>query len=277
MSGSEIDSAGGSVVASWKTLSKRIRNRRLRSGLSQKEVAEKLQVTAPTVSNWERGQTKPNNEQLLELRKVIGTIHIPSELKSAGDKKANRVEDEDSDVDASESASSTPLGVWLNRERVRNGFTVAQLSDKASVSEPTIYGIESGSIRNPREKTVKKLTKALKVAVPADVAEDTQDDASIEGLGELVDFNPSAEDEIPTDGGVYVFYDVSDRPVYVGQASNIRSRIKQHKDKFWFRPPIVNNAAYVAIPDKGTRSRIERILIKFLKSNAVLNVRLVDR
>ena len=43
------------------------------------------------------------------------------------------------------------------------------------------------------------------------------------------------------------------------------------------RPPIVQNAAYVGISNKALREQVEKVLIKFLKSNAVLNKQNVDR
>ncbi len=76
---------------------------------------------------------------------------------------------------------------------------------------------------------------------------------------------------------VYVFYDVSDRPVYIGESQNIGTRVGTHEDKFWFKFPIVSNAAYVEIKDKDLRHQVEQVLIKFLKSNAVINKQSVDR
>jgi hypothetical protein len=75
-----------------------------------------------------------------------------------------------------------------------------------------------------------------------------------------------------------VFYDVSDRPIYVGESGNIRSRIKNdHTEKFWYRTPIVDKASYVRVDDQTLRRQLESTLIKFLKSNAVVNQRGVDR
>ena len=39
--------------------------------LSQESLAEKLNVSRQTISNWEQGQTSPNPEQLLLLSKVL--------------------------------------------------------------------------------------------------------------------------------------------------------------------------------------------------------------
>jgi hypothetical protein len=51
----------------------------------------------------------------------------------------------------------------------------------------------------------------------------------------------------------------------------IRTRVKDHADKFWFKLPIVQTAAYVEIRDPQLRDQVETLLIKFLKKNAIIN------
>jgi excinuclease UvrABC nuclease subunit len=100
-------------------------------------------------------------------------------------------------------------------------------------------------------------------------------------LGQLTDFNPHDKADIPEEPGVYVLYDISERPVYVGQAGNIRERIANphtgHIDKFWYRSPIVETAAYLRVPDERLRRQLEQTLIKFLRRNAVINKKGVER
>jgi len=93
----------------------------------------------------------------------------------------------------------------------------------------------------------------------------------------LTDFDPHDDDDLPEVAGIYVFYDVSDRPVYVGKAQNIAKRVGDHSEKFWFKYPIVSHAAYIEIVDKELRHQVEQILIGFLKSNAVINKQSVTR
>ncbi|MDQ2764445.1 MAG: GIY-YIG nuclease family protein [Pseudomonadota bacterium] len=96
-------------------------------------------------------------------------------------------------------------------------------------------------------------------------------------MGEWFNFDPQSYADWPNAAGIYVLYDISDRPIYVGQGQQISVRLRDHRDKFWFRRPIVQNAAYLGIDNKQLREQIEKILIKFLKSNAVLNQQNVDR
>ena len=50
-------------------LGNNIQNLRKRKGLSQEKLAEKINVTRQTISNWELGETAPNPEQLILLSK----------------------------------------------------------------------------------------------------------------------------------------------------------------------------------------------------------------
>lgn len=53
-------------------LSEKIRDLRRRSGLSQEELAEKLDVSRQAVSKWETGAAVPNPEKLVELSDCFG-------------------------------------------------------------------------------------------------------------------------------------------------------------------------------------------------------------
>ena len=224
-------------------------------------VADKLGTTQATVSNWEKDKSRPNEDQLKALEKILGLV-----------RPGRRKKDDAVAIDGSRAFAK-----WLERVREKSGMSVSELALVSGVSVPAIYNIESGRSPNPRENTRKKLELALKQDTPDEVVEVAEEAGEIEGLGRLTDFDPYDESDRPTTGGVYVFYDVSERPVYVGQAANIAKRVKDHAVKFWFKEPIVISAAYVQIKDKMLRHQVEQILIKFLKSNAVLNRQSVDR
>jgi len=76
-----------------------------------------------------------------------------------------------------------------------------------------------------------------------------------------------------------VFYDITDRPVYVGRATerDIAQRVPEHYEKFWFRPPVVDRGAYIQIDEADLCKKVEQVLIRFLKSNALFNKQGVDR
>lgn len=53
-------------------LSKNVYNLRKEKGLSQEKLAEQINVSRQTISNWELGETMPNPEQLKLLSKALG-------------------------------------------------------------------------------------------------------------------------------------------------------------------------------------------------------------
>ncbi|MGJ0394346.1 MAG: helix-turn-helix domain-containing protein [Methylocystis sp.] len=237
----------------------RVRKARLAAGLSQTELAEKVGVTQPAVWNWEAGNTEPREPQRKALEKVLGL--------GRSDPIGN----------GSTISPANAFGVWLVRSRVEADMSVPELSAASGVSTVGIYNIESGKSLNPRSETRKKLADALNTKIPDDVERVSEEEQEIEGLGALSDFDPYDPQDRPTDAGVYVFYDISDRPVYIGKAQNIKKRIEDHQEKFWFKQPIVHHAAFIRISNEKLRHQIEQTLIRFLKSNAVINKQSVDR
>jgi transcriptional regulator with XRE-family HTH domain len=168
-------------------------------------------------------------------------------------------------------------GDWVASERAKKSLTRAQLAERAGVSVPAVYNIETGRT-SPQAATRKKLEAALNQKPPSDLVKAVQREAEIEGVGRFEGFDPHDEAEWPSEPGVYVFYDISDRPIYVGESGDVKKRIKSdHQERFWYKRPIVESASYVRVADQKLRRQLEDTLIKFLKSNAVINRRQVDR
>lgn len=175
---------------------------------------------------------------------------------------------------------ATPFGEWLLRVRSESGFSRQELSDNSRVSVMQIWNIETGKTANPRQGTRDRLSEALGSGPPEPTVGAAQPEADIPEVGVLTDFDPHDRNDLPGEPGIYVFYDVSDRPIYVGQSADIGRRIRSqdgHVDKFWFRSPIVETAAYVRIDSETLRMQVEQTMIRFLKSNAVVNKRHVAR
>lgn len=62
-----------------------------------------------------------------------------------------------------------------------------------------------------------------------------------------------------------------------GEDSNVRTRINDHEEKFWFKRPIIESASWIRIEDATLRKQIEALLIKFPKSNAIISKQHVER
>lgn len=232
---------------------KNLKEARISAGLSQAELAEKIGVFAPYISNWETGKKEPSESQLESRRKVL---------------------------DLGEDGASTdvsPVAAWLTKARSERGWSVPELAHKAGLTPPAVYRIESAGTRNLRGETRKKLETALGSRIPDETVNEVEAEANVQGLGPLEDFDPHDDDERPIEPGIYVFYDISERPIYVGEGKNVRRRIKNHEEKFWFRRPIVESASWIKIQNDILRSQIETLIIKFLKSNAVINKHNVER
>ncbi len=241
----------------------RLRRARIRNAMIQAELGEKVGVTGAAVSHWETGRVVPTKAQKDKLKNILGGW--------AEEKQQEGKNNADSDIGPS------PFAAWLTKTRLEKKLSVAEVADAAGLSAAALYNIEAGRITNPRSETVRKLELALGTKLEEEVKKEIRDEATIEGFGELLDFDPHENNDLPSVAGIYVLYDISERPVYVGQASDIKRRIREHRDKFWFKSPIVHTAAYVKVEEKDLRERVETLLIRFLKSNAVINQRNVDR
>jgi transcriptional regulator with XRE-family HTH domain len=238
-----------------------LRRERVRVGWSQDDLASRLGVSQPTVSTWENGTSEPRSQNLAALSRLLDIQGVrPAE-----------------DASQAEAPTTSPLGEWLIRVRTRRNMTRRELSEQSGVSEPQIWNIETGKTLNPQAQTRERLTTVLGETPSEETIQVTEDEAAIPDLGALTDFDPHDAANLPDESGVYVFYDISERPVYVGQSDNIKRRVSDHDQAFWFKWPIVDTAAYVRITDPALRLQIETIMIRFLKSNAVINQKNVRR
>lgn len=247
-------------MARPKSIAVWIRRNRQANGWTQVALARKLgYANSSSVNLWESGSKSPSDVAMAAMEKLFGAF----------EGKVSR-EAEATDVEVAE------FVLWLRNERNRQELTLAQLSELSGVNISTLSQIENGKITSPQRKTREKLISVLgDQAEPAPTAPEPE--KPVQGIGEFQEFNPYVDEERPTTSGIYVFYDVSERPVYVGEGGNIRKRIKDHEDKFWFKRPIVETGAYIEVTDEKLRVRIEKMLIRFLKSNAVINKQHVER
>ncbi len=240
----------------------RLRQARMALGLTQQELAESVKVAQPDISSWEKGRGAPIIRQFVQLEAVLGPLAEATGPRDDG---------------AAQEWSVGAFGAWLKRAREKSSLSVPALAKKAEVTPAAIYNLESGRSTNPQVSIRKRLEAALGKDTPDDVIDEAKREQAVEGLGSLIDFDPYSQDDLPVYGGVYVLYDISDRPIYVGQGQVIKKRILAHSKKPWFLPGIVHTAAYIQIEEVKLRRQVEEILIRFLKSNAIMNKQHVER
>ena len=169
------------------------------------------------------------------------------------------------------------FGDWLRSEMDKQNISIQELSDRTKISYPGIWNIVKGNTRYPRETTRNKISAALNQPVPEELEKKLQSEATVSGFV-WTDFSPYDLQTIPTAGGVYVFYDITGRPVYVGKSrTNVRNRVNDHQTRFWFKHPLVDRGSFLAISDPAMCDTIEMVLIKFMGTHALLNVKGVVR
>jgi transcriptional regulator with XRE-family HTH domain len=169
---------------------------------------------------------------------------------------------------------TSAFGDWLYNERQARQWTREELAEKAEITGQAIYQIETGRVRNPWKQTRERLVRALGVteSSPAEVLNELEQEEEIAGGGQLNDFSPWDDKTIPEAPCVYVYYDRTDRPIYIGQTSSLRRRNVQHQEnEKWFFRRLVERGAYIELKAKADRDRTEKLLIHFLGRNTMFN------
>ncbi|GAN77721.1 hypothetical protein [Acidisphaera rubrifaciens] len=273
-----------------KPLKNRIHSFRLHFSISQQTFGSIIGVSAGAVAHYEGGATpNPTNKQAIEKLLASSEARIKELINEHDPYYSEENEDGESENDgnaddgnadegnADDEAGDDDFASWLTSSRLKKGLSIPELASLAGVAIPTIYNIENRTSLNPQTRTREKIATALQVKVPRPVLDELDEQESVVGLGKLQDFPPHVEAEWPSCPGVYVLYDVSQRPIYVGKSSNsIAARLKSHADRFWFKKPIVEYGAYIEVNDRDLCLKLEQVLIKFLKSNAVINKQSVE-
>ena len=216
---------------------------REKKGWTQQQLAEELGVSSGYVSNWENAHAYPSNF-LNELEEIL---EIPLHI-----------------------------GSWLRETRKERNISVKELSNKSGYSTGYIYNIENRTIVNPKSETLQNLAEILGTdELPIDPRKTTLDEDVEESegssIGEYYTVDLEYLEEVSGVSGVYIFWSANDLPTYIGQSGNIATRYRQHRDKFWFKEPIVSYMTVIEIEDERVRKSVERILIDILRNTLLIN------
>jgi transcriptional regulator with XRE-family HTH domain len=105
---------------------------RIRQGLTQSDLGDKMGVSQALISHWENGGSVPSDTNLKAVQEIVGSLSA---------RGANR--DSNSIADVGQSTAGA-FGAWLAKVRTKKNMSVPQLAKKANVSTVAIYNIEAG-------------------------------------------------------------------------------------------------------------------------------------
>lgn len=130
----EIDPADDAYLAQAKQFGDQIRNLRLSLGLSQPELAAKLQCKRQTISSWEQGQTSPDVKVLFQLKEIARTNEKNPLDVDLGDMLGDRRGD----------AGATPLEYTIGLLQKMNSMGIREIhSNRADALMSFISFLES--------------------------------------------------------------------------------------------------------------------------------------
>jgi transcriptional regulator with XRE-family HTH domain len=140
----------------------RIRQTRTQQGLSQGELAEKLNVSRTAVVNWETGYAKPRLET---VDRIANALKVSKEwlLDKSNDEYekmelAILLDKGSSDVISKEISFNELVGARLRYNRKIRGLVLKDVADQLHLSTNTISGYELGN-REPNMESLRILAK----------------------------------------------------------------------------------------------------------------------
>lgn len=118
---------GSRLLTNPSTIGEKLRNRRLRLGLLQKDVAYEIEVTENCITLWENNRSKPSVIYYPKITKFLGYVPF--------------------DVDVS------TLGGRIKLYRYLHGLTQETLAFRLNINESTVYYYENNK-HKPGSKNV---------------------------------------------------------------------------------------------------------------------------
>lgn len=170
---------------------------------------------------------------------------------------------------------------WITIRLNQLGWTQRRLADEIELHEVTISYWRTGKhVPSPRS-----MQKVLDVIgeIPEEIME--EEELEVEeveivpenpDIGGITEHNPYDREDWPEGSGVYIFYDASERPVYVGQCQDIVTTLRDrymhdNRGPHWIRRPLVQTLKFLPIGDERIRKGIETAMIKSMKKYLLFN------
>ena len=93
-----LDDDDDTPVPADEAFGARLQRLRVRAGLNQAEVAERMGVSAPSISGWEKGRARPKHGRMAALAEILGVSasdllgdHEPGELHDLIDRSRRQI------------------------------------------------------------------------------------------------------------------------------------------------------------------------------------------
>lgn len=119
-------------------LGEKIAEQRKKLGLSQEELAEKLNISQKSISKYERGNRRPSYEVLTSMASLFGvSADYLLELENGGE---------------------TVFGEKIVEQRKRKGITQQELADALNISRSTLAGYEAEN-KKPSYKVLVRIAE----------------------------------------------------------------------------------------------------------------------
>lgn len=133
---------------------------RMKAGITQEKIAEKLYVTREMVSKWERDISQPDYSMIEKIAKILSVS--PDEIMSRNDAILNELYSFLSDTDSNDLLKD--LNDFLSTLNLRDRSVFIRryyyLESNSTIAEN--YGISESNIRTVLMRTRKKFKKYLK-------------------------------------------------------------------------------------------------------------------
>ena len=137
-----------------KYIGNQIKTFRKSAGFTQDELAKRLNTTKQTISRYEKGERKANQDMLFELCDIFG-VSIDDFFPSQKDKGNSIMNKEEIAI---------VIGENIKQYRLQNGWTQQELGTKIGISKNAIGNYEKG-FRSPKKDTMFDLANAFNISI----------------------------------------------------------------------------------------------------------------
>ena len=164
--------------------------RRLELRLTQREVSERAETTAATISGVETGRVQPTPNLLDKLAKALECEIPPEIIPSARERKLRDPKEPGFTIER-----TSPLGEFVTTRRLELRLTQSVLAQRAETNPAVVSGIERGTYRVGRIM-LERISKALACEIPPELIPEKKRAGERVGSASMVQVSGRALDDL---------------------------------------------------------------------------------